>query len=114
MVECIVADRQVMDPLIIYTGTGIYMESWFYGSKYLSTYTKIGISTNSQINDKLAIIQLNKFIELSSQPSRLKRSKKRYLIFDGYSSYLILEFLTTYQDNDIILFSFLLYITYLY
>jgi hypothetical protein len=30
MVECIAADGWLMDPMVIFTGSGTYMESWFY------------------------------------------------------------------------------------
>ena len=67
------------------------MEAWFYGSENLLLDTMIAISPNSWISDELALAWLGYFIQLTAY--RVNRGEKRVLIFDGYSAYLILEFL---------------------
>jgi hypothetical protein len=113
MVECIAADGWLMDPMVIFTGSGTYMESWFYQSENLPPNTILGLSSNGWINDELAIIWLDAFIKASGSKRRLRRGEKRYLIFDGHGAHLTLEFLQKCEDNNIIPFGFLPHTTHL-
>jgi hypothetical protein len=94
-----------MDPVFIFKGTGKNaIEAWFYGSENLSPNTMTAISPNGWISDELALSWLFYFIHLTSH--RVKKGEKRYLIFDGHSAHLTLEFLETCEDNAISLLHF--------
>jgi hypothetical protein len=110
-IECIAADGWQMDPLFIFKSGGIFMESWFYGSEGLPPNTIVGTSLTGWINDELALIWLDSFIEATTD--RTKKGERRYLIFDGHGSHLTLEFLQKCEDNDIVPFGFLPHSTHL-
>ena len=110
-VECIAADGWQMDPLFIFKSGGIFMESWFHDSEGLPPKTQIGTSQTGWINDELALLWLDSFINATID--RTKKGEKRYLIFDGHGSHLTLEFLQKCEDNDVVPFSFLPHSTHL-
>ena len=112
-VECIGADGWQMDPLFIFKSGGIFMESWFHGSEGLPPTTLVGTSQTGWINDELALVWLDSFIEATNRDDRTKKGEKRYLIFDGHGSHLTLEFLQKCDDNDIIPFGFFPHSTHL-
>jgi hypothetical protein len=111
-VECISADGWLMDPLFIFKGSGKnFMEAWFYGSENLPHETTTALSPNGWISDELALYWLDEFVIQTAH--RIKRSEKRYLIFDGHGAHLTLEFLTRCEEYNVIPFGFLPHSTHL-
>jgi hypothetical protein len=113
MIECIAADGWQMDPFLIFTSSGIFMESWFYGSEDLPPNTTVAVSPTGWINDRLALVWLDLFNKATSGPDRLNSREKRVLIFDGHGTHLTLEFLQFCEEWDIIPFGFLPHTTHL-
>jgi hypothetical protein len=111
-VECIAADGWLMDPLFIFKSSGSnFMEAWYDGSEALPPNTGTAMSPNGWISDKLALAWLGYFITATTD--RVKRGEKRYLIFDGHSAHLTLEFLEKCEQYSIVPFAFLPHSTHL-
>jgi hypothetical protein len=101
--ECIAADGLSMALFYIFKGQ-VPQEDWYYSSEGLPEDTITAISTNSWINDNLALQWLYHFHKVTMD--HYKKVKKQILLFDSHRSYKTNEFIQTALNYDIIPFYF--------
>jgi hypothetical protein len=107
-IKTIRGNSEVIPPFIILSGS-VYMAKW-YSIDTLDLKTSITMSLISYANDEISLAWLKHF-DICTKDQTYRRAK--LLIIDGYESHHTKQFIQYCEDNRIILFGLLLYLTYI-